>query len=86
MRFLHKTSGRLLLGLAFATCALGWSTVQKQALLPARLAVVRALTSQVALFSLPLIVFMKAQSLEYHRVPIRVYRERERERESSWFA
>ena len=59
MRFLHKSSGRLLLGLAFASCALGWSTVQKQAPLA------------VALFSLPLIVFMKATTRLENRLDVR---------------
>lgn len=47
VRFVHKNGGRLLLGAAFASSVLGWSTVQKQAALP------------IALFALPLVVLMK---------------------------
>ncbi|CAK9035650.1 unnamed protein product [Durusdinium trenchii] len=47
VRFFHRNAGRILIGSAFACSALGWSTVQKQALLP------------VVLFASPLLMFMK---------------------------
>lgn len=47
VRYFHRNSGRILLAAAFACSVLGWSTVQKQAVVP------------VVLFALPLMIFMK---------------------------
>ncbi|CAL1140156.1 unnamed protein product [Cladocopium goreaui] len=47
VRYFHSNGGRILLAAAFACCVLGWSTVQKQALLP------------VVLFTIPVMIFMK---------------------------